>query len=62
MPRDCGARQRCQQPSDSGGKCPQDATGETSSLGVGDLRGVVVVTGRAGGEAHTVGVLLQKDI
>lgn len=62
MPRDRGARQCCQQPSDSGGKCPQDATGETSSLGVGDLGGVVVVTGREGGEAHAVEVLLQKDM
>ena len=34
---------------------------ETSSVEVGDLSSVVVVTVREGGDAHTLEVLLLKD-
>lgn len=45
----------------NGGKCPQEAMEEISSLEVGSLSNAVVVTVREGGDAHILKLLLQKD-
>lgn len=47
--------------SGNGGKCPQEAMEEISSLEVGSLSNAVVVTVREGRDAHILKLLLQKD-
>lgn len=54
-------QQCCQQLCGKGGKCPQEAMEEISSLEVGSLSTAVVVTVREGGDAHILKLLLQKD-
>lgn len=55
------SQQFCQQLFGNGGKCPQEAMEEISSLEVGSLNSAVVAAVREGGGAHVLKLLLQKD-